>query len=643
VASVVAYLATSAAVRSEVREWKYRGDVIGSYVAHPTFRALGLPTGVSATGLAMVIAYALVVLVTGMIAARAARRGDESGAPIGWAYALAVAVLPGVLLALLLWPDGRGMLGTPMLLAATIAAGAGVAAYSLRGGGRARDAISSRDPLDGWARVMLATAIPLAIVAWLEGWSEIRGFDSFGYHLPLAASWLGHARLATGPAESLNLFYPGDFELLVRWTLATGTDRLAFVPSFASACACLWVLYRICLEIGQPRTVAAVSALAASSLGVLVMQSTTAYSDTFATLALLLAAWLLLRWWGERGRDARIVVAIGLALGVAVGTKYSALPSAVPIVLAFAWGVWRFGGRRDRYGLEHLDARWARRQLALLALPLVAASIYWYARNAIEHGNPFYPVAMLGLPGLNARELIVVRPELASPGWRWLTYPWGEWGFVGSHEDGLGPLFGALALPGLLLTPFVRSGDHPLRRVLAVVTIGSYALWLRTGILVPRYGLLPLVLSFAFVGELWIHFGSTVLRALTTAGVVASALVLGRDLVAGTAYVEMVGARRTGVPAVVDSLPGARILNAAGQPGGYYAMGRDYRHDVVTLYRDATPDDVRRIRPDYLLLPETREREFTSVLPLTLVARASSAGMTPTSLWRVAGANRPRD
>jgi hypothetical protein len=160
----------------------------------------------------------------------------------------------------------------------------------------------------------------------------------------------------------------------------------------------------------------------------------------------------------------------------------------------------------------------------------------------------------------------------------------------------------------------------------------------RSGVLVPRYGLFPLLLAFAFVGTLWEAFPSRLLRAVTVVAAVGTMTVLSLELAGGALYQAVTYRPGPPVPAVLDTLPAARILNLAGEPSGYYAMGRDRRHRVLSRFRRVTPADVPALRPNYLLIPESREAEFRRALPMTLLGRWRTLGATGdsvgTALWQ---------
>jgi len=137
---------------------------------------------------------------------------------------------------------------------------------------------------------------------------------------------------------------------------------------------------------------------------------------------------------------------VGLAAGLAAGTKLNFLLPAAVLIVGVA--LIAPGGRR-----------W--RAFAVAALGALAGGGYWYLRNFAHAGNPLPWVKHLGpitLPapeqGLGGREGHSVLSYLADGS------VWSDW-FLPGLDHGLTvlwPLFGALALAGLLLaaTPSLR-------------------------------------------------------------------------------------------------------------------------------------------------------------------------------------------
>ncbi|HKG93055.1 MAG TPA: glycosyltransferase family 39 protein [Gemmatimonadaceae bacterium] len=656
--SAVAYLLSAESLRHERAALPYRRWLFGEYRARgaPVLPDASAAARVDAGGAWTVLAFAGACLLAALLAWMARREERDVGPELA-VYTFAAAVAPVLLLAAAWWPDGRGHLTSPALITAVVGAvalAAAAAAVSARRRARGGTLAAAPPGSDGaapggassgggaWGWGTLAAAALVLPALWWNAASDLRGYDSVAYHLPIAAGWLRHSRLVTGDERQLTMFFPGNHELLLRWALALGTDRYAFAVSLAAGALSVYAVYKLGREVGQPRDAALAAAACAATCPLLVYLGTTAYSDVTAVCPLLLALLFVLRWARADCARAGTLACAGAAVGLAAGSKLSALPPAAAIAAAaLALGV-RAGLRRPgpgeaavplgRPAPRRRPRAW--RSVLAFAVPAALCGGYWYARNLGEHGNPFFPVSVIGLRGLDMRYFVYARPDLAAPSWRWPLYPWREFGFLSEYEDGLGIAFAALAVPGLLLTPLVRRRERRARYAVWLVAACSYLLWLGTGNATPRYGLFPIVLSYVFAGELWACLGSRALRAVTLACVAAATLVTGYSLAAHAVYTTLTGRSRQDVPAVVDTLPPARIYNAAGAQRSYFAMGRDHRHQVVTPFGDATPDDVLRVRPDYLLLDERRLAAFAPRLALTLVARSGEAS-APVALWRL--------
>ena len=94
------------------------------------------------------------------------------------------------------------------------------------------------------------------------------------------------------------------------------------------------------------------------------------------------------------------------------------------------------------------------------------------------------------------------------------------------------------------------------------------------------------------------------------------------------------GAERFALPKVIDEIRPAKILNAG---PGYYTyglMGKDYRHDVVSLFADATPADAVRYHVDYVFVRESDAPRFQAALKIALLAEMKNS-QGNVFAWRV--------
>jgi len=601
------------------------------FVSDPHLRAFGIHPSGAFADILTTFAFLASCVIVGRLAA-AAMAGRPGAAPIGWVLGIGAGIVPTLMVALVRWPDGQGGITNAALVAVQLPVVAAAWLWSHWSRSRVAGTAPGDDemPMPAWLRVTRWLLLPYATLVFLYGLTAVHGFDSFSNHLAVSARWLVLGRLERGLPDDIVRFYPGNVELLVRWALSIGTDRLAFLIPFGSSVLAVWVVYRIARLLRMSRAEATASALSAATLPLLAYQSVVVYADTFTACCLLFATWLLLLWIDAGRADRRLLAGFGLAMGLALGTKYSAVPAAVALGVVWAWQAWSASSEEER---PAGGQAWLT-QLAAVLLGAAPASAYWFLRNAIEQGNPLYPLALGGMPGVSVGALLAggAAPRTI---WDYLTYPWVEPGYAAGFELGLGPTVASVVLLGVALAPWSRGPDAALRRVAWAVLAGSTALWFLTGATVPRFGLFPILLSCVFVGALWQKFPSAALRLVSATCWGLSALAVSHEMAGEIAYAEVTFQSRTGVPATIDALPPSRILSAAGEPATYYAMGTGYRHEVLKLFGRVTPDDARRLAPDYLLLPEGREAEFTAALPLELVGRWDAESPTAHSLWRV--------
>lgn len=596
------------------------------------------PIHASGGSLLAMTVLAFSAIVSALLMRRATGSRADDAMPEIIVYAIAAIVVPPLLIATLFWPDGRGWLTTPVLLGAGLVENFVLFLFASRRpplGASRKPRLDTDDASKRWIFLFGGVAIVYAVVLAIVALSSIRGYDSLAYHLPLAASWLNHSSLTTNVEESATFFFPANAEFFIRWML-TISDRLAFLPAFLEGLACLYVIFKIARELGQPRAAAVVAACSAASCVLLSFIATTAYIDGFMALTLLLSMLFLLRTM--RSGDRSTVIALGTAVGLALGSKYSAIQPVIVIAGIWSWRLARRNFRAYEGCFRVLDWPAIGRELIAFAVPVVLCSAYWYVRNLIEHGNPLYPFAILGMRGLPMRALVYVRPEVSAPV-EWFLYPWREMRSL-SFDDYVGGVFGGVALIGIAAA-IARRARNRSRDVVLVLTVASFFLWLLTGNFVPRYGIFPLLLSFVFVGDLWTEHSSTLLRVATFAVFLGSLFLFGRGLATQAVYVAITGRPRYGVPRVVERLQPSIMLNATSAMANYYLMGPDYRHDVISTFGKARPADVAKFSPDFVLLQPSEAASFARAAELEFVAATDAGDLTPAVLFRVRRSSVP--
>lgn len=336
--------------------------------------------------LQFVAATAIVGLAAAVFTFRLRLRGLE------WLLgSVALAILQIVLLLLLLGLGG--LLAPAPVFLATLALGvaAGLAARGSLPGVKAEAAHllgAFRDALGSWWSAALAL-LALGAGAWITGAVWLLppfSWDALAYHLVTVASWIQHGSLLHLPRGE-NVWsesYPADAELFYTWSvLFLRSDVLVDGSQLPFALLGSLAVAGLARRSGVGRR----GSLAAGCLffltPVVLVQSKTAYTDVALAAAFLAGLYGTVAFW--ESPTAPYAALAGSLAGLSAGIKYSGVAYAAVLAGALAAAT-----------LAHLQSRRlpARAGVALPGLFLVAGaafSVYWYARNWVEVGNPFHP------------------------------------------------------------------------------------------------------------------------------------------------------------------------------------------------------------------------------------------------------------
>lgn len=276
---------------------------------------------------------------------------------------------------------------------------AGCAVLGWKGRGRIRSALAQARGLalrlaDAEARdlvflaAVLAVAARIAVHVW---YLPPYVWDTLSYHLPKVAEWVQSHRLSIFDTPVDRTFWPANLELFQTWfVLFPHHDvliDLACVPFYVLACA---AVYAIARRLGLGRRWATAAGLIYGLTPAPLQHATSGKNDMpIASLFLFLVALLLDARTNWRFPRRRLLI-LTMVLGFAVGMKAYILFLVPGLGVIAAWTAlakpWR--ARPD-------PAPDARRLSTWLAAALAASALllggYWYLRNALIFGNPFYP------------------------------------------------------------------------------------------------------------------------------------------------------------------------------------------------------------------------------------------------------------
>lgn len=336
--------------------------------------------------------------------------GVLRGLTVGW---LIVGSLVAAAVLLVLERRGRQVYRDSGLARADSRA---TATTQLAASGQTKRPQSRCDPFSGGAGVVKGILwVVVAAVIWLALASPTYDYDVLTYHLTFPASWVQDAAISIVPTwfgDPAPAYAPCSTEVwYATLMLCTGDDRLARGAQVLFWLQLLLAAYvagqalrlRPAIRLGLCLSLALIPALSA--------QAATAMVDVAFAAHLVSTAAFALRT--GRGRGFGDAAGVALCVGLLLGTKFTAaafLPALVPLLM---WAMKRLFGRGCR----------RRGGLVVAAAILIAgwAGGFWYMRNWVVTGNPFYPLEVrIGslrlLPGAFGREQMANSPFNARRG-----------------------------------------------------------------------------------------------------------------------------------------------------------------------------------------------------------------------------------
>ena len=397
--------------------------------------------------------------------------------------------------------------------------------------------------------LVLAALVALGVLVRLALLLPPYGYDAYTYHLPMVAIWMQTGNIATNiPYNGYSNVYPADTELMYTW-LAMFTQNYSLQPlcQVIYSCAGGLAVAGIGRVVGLRRPLALAAGALYFLTPITLANSLSAYVDmAFAAMCLILV-FLTLRHTYEP-RIAHLGLA-GLAGGLCVGMKST---GAVYVALAlaiwagsYAWRWLRAGAQRSRQtGVRALvDLATA---VALVALPILALGAYWYARDWVNFGNPFYPytTTLFGhvFPGQGTVEDILVKQQTppqwaAMPPWRRAVASWQTdlpaqvttYGYD-QRLGGFGVQWPLLELPAFgLVTFYALWKRRDLLFTLIAPTVIVFLLqpaswWSRYMVFIVGPAAVALFLLLQVLSD-WLSRQPSILGALSSWGVRAAVLV----------------------------------------------------------------------------------------------------------------------
>ena len=345
--------------------WLAINALLASAVFVLTRRLFPTDTRLQLFGHAVLLGYASIVAVGTVLGA--------CGLLYSWALLSTATVVSGFILAL----SYRASAFELSARARAGGAGAGGIAVAC-GPSSVKPPAATLSALFGWGWGTLLLGCVAGHIALGGLWRFPSDWDTLMYHLPLVDHWLQAGSLYA--PNGLHWYCPGNNELITLWCVAPFSGDFLYALTNLPATALLVCgSLEVSRQVGMCTVPRHFVALAVAANYVVQQQMLDVENDV-AVAGLFLASLGYGFRYSATGRTPDLVLA-ATALGLLSGVKYYALGyAAVAASTTIGLIVWRQGWRKGV------------RATGTALGGILAFGSYWYLRNLVVTGSPFYPL-----------------------------------------------------------------------------------------------------------------------------------------------------------------------------------------------------------------------------------------------------------
>ena len=233
--------------------------------------------------------------------------------------------------------------------------------------------------------------------------------DELAYHLVLPRQWAAEGDWST-PVDNPHHAFPANAELMWAYAEATGGPRCPRFVTWVSALLTTLVLAEWMRGRGTRRWARGASLVFLLVTPVAAIAAASCYVEWPMALALIVG-WLVVREPVVRDAGGAGLAVVACGWGAASGMKYTGLALAAVLALDLA------SDSRLRGSLR------VARAAAVVALGLALLAAPWYARNALLHDDPIYPLGDLISASSSDTVARTVVDYAGLTGW-WRAAPW---------------------------------------------------------------------------------------------------------------------------------------------------------------------------------------------------------------------------
>lgn len=202
--------------------------------------------------------------------------------------------------------------------------------------------------------------------------------DSWAYHIPISQTIINGTFLNPVDYKLPQWYYPGSSEAINSIFLILNIP-LTLSNLFASL-VLFFTLWKLGMTFRLPYYYALLFAVAICSLNGIVRWFNAVSIDIWVSVFFCWAIILL-----ENPQKTKLFfLKLGFVLGMLIGSKYTAIGFLIIILLTY----WKSIVNNINF-----------QRILIFFIPFSIFGVFWYIRNYISVGSPFYPVSVLGFRG----------------------------------------------------------------------------------------------------------------------------------------------------------------------------------------------------------------------------------------------------
>lgn len=203
--------------------------------------------------------------------------------------------------------------------------------------------------------------------------------DSWDYHIPISQTIID-GRFLNPQNFTLNQwYYPGSAELLNVFLILFRLP-LSFSNLIATVIL-FFALFKLGRVFNLEKYYSILFALSFVTLNVVVRWLNFALVDVWVAVFFIFSIILL----ENPKKSISYFLKLGFVLGMMIGTKYTAVIFILPLIVIYFPKIFRFINLKNIF---------------LFLIPFTIFGLFWYFRNYIYTGNPFFPLVFLNFPAV---------------------------------------------------------------------------------------------------------------------------------------------------------------------------------------------------------------------------------------------------